>query len=503
MASALTGLFGFIVILLTITITLIQALLELSYSYIERRLTITPRCVRLFRLVLGAVVAFELADKYPTLQSLYSDDGALPRSSALPIDGSPQTSLVWAVCLHAWHGSLLWAKFLCAVQLAAAAALASSYHPITSSLICWWLHCSWCLRNASLVYILDRYLHLLLLYSAFLPKSTEPAWHFSKPSTASCVLAIQLLIIYFDAGYAKYSDPARAWSVFAPVAALDTYLRHTTIARYIRSLLGPFGLRLSGSAAVGIEMLAAPCSLLAPTQRLRSLFLLAVFSLHLGIALTMRNTQLLSAAAITAWLPFIDMAPPVYPHYQIRQPPPSRVRQVLLLGFAALVVHYNLIEGGEGVGCGGRASPDSVRRLLLHNRWNVFASAESYVVWEIAPARLSDGSIVDLWRDDPRDGGGHGESVIAWEVPTGPEPKVHRGRWRAFPYTAERDEEGEAAFWGALCDEWERSDTVEGRRVERFAFYLMQADTLDGEEDGGYGQVRKRLIKRFDCRLRK
>ena len=146
--------------------------------------------------------------------------------------------------------------------------------------------------------------------------------------------------------------------------------------------------------------------LLAPTQRLRSLFLLAVFSLHLGIALTMRNTQLLSAAAITAWLPFIDMAPLVYPHYQIRQPPPSRVRQVLLLSFAALVVHYNLIEGGEGVGCGGRASPDSVRRLLLHNRWNVFASAESYVVWEIAPARLSDGSIVDLWRDDPRDGGG-------------------------------------------------------------------------------------------------
>ena len=94
-------------------------------------------------------------------------------------------------------------------------------------------------------------------------------------------------------------------------------------------------------------------------------------------------------------------------------------------------------------------------------------------------------------------------SSRSWEVPTGPEPKVHRGRWRAFPYTAERDEEGEAAFWGALCDEWERSDTVEGRRVERFAFYLMQADTLDGEEDGGYGQVRKRLIKRFDCRLRK
>ena len=74
---------------------------------------------------------------------------------------------------------------------------------------------------------------------------------------------------------------------------------------------------------------------------------------------------------------------------------------------------------------------------------------------------------------------------------------------RAGGRDEEGDEEGEAAFWGALCDEWERSDTVEGRRVERFAFYLMQADTLDGEEDGGYGQVRKRLMKRFDCRLRK
>jgi len=49
-----------------------------------------------------------------------------------------------------------------------------------------------------------------------------------------------------------------------------------------------------------------------------------------------------------------------------------------------------------------------VRALLLHNRWDVFQSAEDYVVWEIAPARLSDGSVVDLWREE--------SSPIAWQV---------------------------------------------------------------------------------------
>ena len=65
--------------------------------------------------------------------------------------------------------------------------------------------------------------------------------------------------------------------------------------------------------------------------------------------------------------------------------------------------------GRDGLGCGGRAHEDAVRALVLHNRWNVFQSAEDYVVWEVAPARLSDGSVVDLWREE--------SSPIAWQVP--------------------------------------------------------------------------------------
>ena len=34
---------------------------------------------------------------------------------------------------------------------------------------------------------------------------------------------------------------------------------------------------------------------------------------------------------------------------------------------------------------------------LLNNRWNVFTSLETHVTWYTAPARLADGSVVDLW----------------------------------------------------------------------------------------------------------
>ena len=145
---------------------------------------------------------------------------------------------------------------------------------------------------------------------------------------------------------------------------------------------------------------------------------------------------------------------------------------------------------------------------LLHNRWNVFTGAEPYVVWEVAPARLDDGSVVDLWR---------GTEQVAWAVPRGAAPAGRGGRWRSWPYLAERTAEADAAFWGALCDEWEARPAAAGRRVDAFVFYLLQADVVPfgaepaaaGAEAGGgeawpgylpaYGGVRKRRIATFSC----
>ena len=47
-------------------------------------LAASPRCVRLYRALLSVLVAAEVADKWPTLEWLYSDAGALPRDAVFP-----------------------------------------------------------------------------------------------------------------------------------------------------------------------------------------------------------------------------------------------------------------------------------------------------------------------------------------------------------------------------------------------------------------------------------
>ena len=122
---------------------------------------------------------------------------------------------------------------------------------------------------------------------------------------------------------------------------------------------------------------------------------------------------------------------------------------------------------------------------------------------------------------------------MSWAVPRGTAPSSRGGRWRSWPYLAQREPEAEMAFWGALCDEWEARD---GRPVHSFVFYLLQADVVpfgavplgaDGVPFGAadatmaeastagmadaslamalpgympeYGSVRKRRIKQFSC----
>ena len=488
---------------------------------ISQRLATSPRCLSLFRSALGLLVVMEVADRWPTLEWLYSDLGTLPRSSVMPMQKG-EGWLVWTICIHAWSGSPLWVQLLSVLQTFLAACIASGLRPRACSLAAWWLHCSCCLRNGALVYILDRYMHLLLLYSACLPHTA--AWNSSRApvtSFAACVLAAQLVLIYADAGLAKALDPAHAWSLSAPVAALDTYMRHTAAAQAARRLLGGMGLRMGGVATVAIEVLAPTLAFLSPGQSARRLLILLVCGMHVGIALCMRNTVLLSSAACIAWIPFLDG--PLSPRDRSlpeseggsegeerqaeaaasrrRLDPPSDVSQSkapsVLIGCVALLSLHHQWSGLGGTGCEGRTGSDALRTLVLHQRWNVFSSAESYVVWEIAPARLSDGSVVDIWRETDE---------VAWSVPTGEEPVRRRGRWRAWPYTSPiaTSPYTAPAYWGGLCDMFARYDT-KNRTVVGYHFYMMQADAVPMERqtnDEDYGEVRKRLITKFNCAAR-
>ena len=153
---------------------------------------------------------------------------------------------------------------------------------------------------------------------------------FVTPATIAFKLYIAWL--YFDAGYGKYTDPLRGWTLDAhPLPALDTYVRHTAAARYVYGLLGPVGLRLMTPTVVYVELLGVPTAFLASyfssygrirggrrssddddkkkkTASGRTVLYCTIglmCSMHVGIALTMNNTVLLSLVACVAWCIFL------------------------------------------------------------------------------------------------------------------------------------------------------------------------------------------------------
>jgi hypothetical protein len=114
---------------------------------------------------------------------------------------------------------------------------------------------------------------------------------------------------------------------------------------------------------------------------------------------------------------------------------------------------------------------------------------------EIAPGRLADGSVVDVWGRS---------NVVYWDMPgTGaPCTSTSRpGRWRSFPYLAELEGEEADALWSYLCKQWDRENDVAqnpGRKLLRYNFFMLQADVLPNM---GFSSTRKRLVHTYDCVL--
>jgi hypothetical protein len=121
-------------------------------------------------------------------------------------------------------------------------------------------------------------------------------------------------------------------------------------------------------------------------------------------------------------------------------------------------------------------------------------SNNRYVTWEIAPGRLMDGSIVDVWSKSDQ---------VSWEMPGAGAPctsTARAGRWRSYPYLAELSGEDGEVLWSYLCRQWDDENGVnkgnDGKKLLRFNFFMLQADVLPSM---GFSATRKRLIHSHDC----
>ncbi|KAL7520557.1 hypothetical protein ACHAWX_005274 [Stephanocyclus meneghinianus] len=325
-------------------------------------------------------------------------------------------------------------------------------------------------------------------------------------STATITFKVFLTWLYWDAGYGKYSDPMQGWTLNAPLPALDTYVRHTVGARYMYGLLGPTGLRYMTPTVVYAEMFCVPAALLGSAlgskATVYTVVILMCF-LHIGIAVTMRNTVVLSLVACCAWCIFLPEGLGADLGLAARNQAASsneRVRSCRNSHWLALFIIAAFVSGSvwfETMSDQCNQSHKHIWSTLLHNRWNVFVGAEDYVTWEIAPGKLADGSIVDVWSKS---------NEVSWEMPGAGAPctsTARAGRWRSFPYLAGLDGEDGETLWSYLCQQWDRENNVNdtsgvnaGRKLLRFNFFMLQADVLPNM---GFSATRKRSIHSHDC----
>ncbi|KAG7358827.1 hypothetical protein IV203_015416 [Nitzschia inconspicua] len=466
------------------------------------------KAMALFRITLGCLLTAELILRFRFLRVFYSDEGTMPLRLLLPrIDG-----LYQKICLHCHFGELWQQQLLLGIQTVAAIMFTLGYHTRFMAILSWYLYTSLILRNTWLYFILDRYFYYLLFYAMFLP--LDQYWSFSKHERKSeydnlpkgvfvnpATMALKLLVfwIYIDAGVGKYLDPKQGWTYHAdPLPALDTYCRHTLCAQYLYAILGPKGLRFLTPTVVWIEILSTPLALLGSylgNASMVNFAILFICHLHLGISATIRNSVLLSFVACSAWCIFLPIGwgenAPTGDAFPPRSfwPKLSSTATIILV---CAMVGGNIWFETIGTDC-SNGSLRGIWSTLLQNRWNVFIGAEEYVTWEIAPGRLRDGSVVDVWgRSDE----------VNWMMPGSGAPCTSTsrpGRWRSFPYLADLEGEEAEALWGYLCKQWDRENNVKsnpGRQLLRYNFFMLQADVLPNM---AFSPTRKRLVHSYEC----
>jgi hypothetical protein len=206
------------------------------------------------------------------------------------------------------------------------------------------------------------------------------------------VFKLLIAWLYWDAGYGKYSDPLMGWTLNAqPLPALDTYVRHTVVARYMYGILGSGGLRLMTPTVVYAEMFCVPVTLIGSYLGIKKVVygsaVLMCF-LHIGIAFTMRNTVLLSSVACCAWCIFlpegvgidIGLTSKVKQSTSTANDNAGETKQSVLKthGLSGILIAA-FVSGSvwfETMSDQCNQSHKHIWSTLLHNRWNVFVGAE-------------------------------------------------------------------------------------------------------------------------------
>ncbi len=412
--------------------------------------------------VVVANMAFRLAPS--AFEVFHTDDGAVPRAFLLAQAGDPSLFNP-----HLMTGGSLGVGLLLALEAFAAVALGLGWRTRSAAVLCWWLELGLQRRNPMVLQAGDAWLRMELLFAALLPVGAcwsvdarrastrgEPRPRVEHRSWLAVAYMLQVVLVYVMTGTFKALQPTWREGLGAHFA-FSLHLLATPVGVWVsqQAPLCAFANWLTLAVELGAPWLVLVSPAAAP--RLRALAVGVFASLHVGIALTL-HVGLFSYLSMAAWCALLPtfvcdslessrafalgarLLRPVgtlgpAPHRASAPGPettrpaitPSRGQQVATevagLGLAVALLAHNLgtLPGAERLG--SWVDRPWVFWLGLDQRWDMFARPIIDDGWFLAPAKLTDGRVVDLLQ---------GDAPLRLERPAVVSEALPGDRWRKY-----------------------------------------------------------------------
>lgn len=455
-----------------------------SWHNIFRELCeIDTRSLALFRIGIALVLLGDLLIRLQDVTAHYTDWGVLPRDILIAhvIDVSN-------LSLHLINGTAPFQVILFCLSALCAMALLVGYHTRLATVLSWILLISLQSRNPLILQGGDIVLRLLLFWSMFLPLGAcwsldaknrkELPYENQIASAATLALLLQVCFIYWFSALLKVDDSWRRDGT-AVWFALGVEQFSTPFGLYL--LQYPTLLKIFTFATFYLEALG-PFFAFSPlfTGPLRFATALAFIFFHLvGLNLTM-DLGHFSYVCTVAWIVFIPkwfwdliQTPQYIPKVNWKA---SRFSNALALFFIAYIFLWNVRT--LGIATPLLAEANAIGPLLrIDQYWNMFAPFPMKENgWYIIPAKLADGTEVDLFRDG---------QPLSWNKPSLVSSTFKSDRWRAYMMTLFFDENNALYLkhysW-YLCKQWNEKHPLNQQLTSFEIVFMLTLNGLDGPQ---------------------
>jgi hypothetical protein len=465
-------------------------------DYFQTAFGLDLRSLAMMRIGLAGVVLTDLAIRAGDFGAMYSSNGFAPVEMVRGLQQIPTWSLYLLSGSDAWQATLFAAAAIVAV------AMLIGYQTRLAAVASWILLTSLQVRMPLVLNAGDTLLRVALFWSMFLPLGavwSVDAYRRDKPSgsplrgcanpyasAASFAFIVQLAIVYWFAGWAKWND---AW---LHEDALGNVFKFGLYGLPLGAALGDYpSLTLALSRATVWFELLGPLLLFIPwqTARLRMIAIVGFVLLHVGIAVTM-TVGLFSYAAIAAWMAILpsefwdrwarfriltsvsdERATPLVGWRKLRRLAASATVLVAL----AVAIYWNVANeiSRRALNPFDRALRTVAHVTTLRQAWGVFGRPPRRDSWFVYQARLQNGELVDLLS---------GGTEILDGKPALASRQFTNHRWRKF-HTRLRSETSEPyrqSLADYMCRQWNAAHGAD-EQVVRLDFYCYsQAFDLAG-----------------------